>query len=45
MQSYATAVPKEMVFRLMTISRAFSSLAASRNDRDAYSGVKFASWH
>jgi hypothetical protein len=45
MQRYATAVPKEMVFRLTTISRAFSSPAASRKDDDAYSGIKFATWH
>src|SRR5947207_10352788 len=45
MQTYATAMPMEMVLRLITIGRANSSARAREYDISAYSGINLAWWH
>jgi hypothetical protein len=45
MQSYATAVPEEMVLRLITAGHIDSSQGARVKDSGAYSGINLASWH
>jgi hypothetical protein len=45
MQTYATAVPEEMVVRLITVGQIDSSQGSRIKDSGAYSGINLAGWH